>query len=72
VLGLDRDELIERRRDRLAQLEHLLWCRELLVEKTTTSPDPEYARRLQAVEATLRASREDTAEYTAMARAFVP
>jgi uncharacterized protein (TIGR02646 family) len=71
VLGLNRDELIERRRDRLTLLEGLVWCRELLIEKTATSADPEYVSRLQVVEATLQASRHDTGEYAAMARAFL-
>jgi uncharacterized protein (TIGR02646 family) len=71
VLGLNREELIEIRRDRLAQLERLVWLRDLLSEKLATTSDPESSRRLSAVEATLQASREDSGQYAAMARAFL-
>lgn len=71
VLGLNREELIEVRRDRLTQLERLVWLRDLLREKVAITSDPECRDRLNSVETTLQASQENRGEYAAMARAFL-
>lgn len=71
ALGLNRAELVEARRDRLARLEELVLLRDLLREKAATAPDPAYARQLRSVEATLQDSRNDQGQYAAMARAFL-
>jgi hypothetical protein len=71
VLGLNRKELVEVRGERLVQLKDLVLLRDLLREKVTTNPLPEYLTRLRSVEATLHASQQPTGQYSAMARAFL-
>jgi uncharacterized protein (TIGR02646 family) len=71
VLGLNREELVEVRRDRLARLRDLVLLCTLLREKIATAPTPDLSDRLRAVEATLRASREAAGEYAAMSRAYL-
>lgn len=70
ILGLNREALVEYRRDRLQRLRDLTQLRDLLREKVATAPMPELSRRLHAVEETLQASIEAAGEYAAMARAF--
>ncbi|MCI0701935.1 MAG: hypothetical protein L0241_12710 [Planctomycetia bacterium] len=71
VLGLNREELVDIRGERLNRLRDLVLLRDLLREKVATIPTPEYSQRLRDVEATLQASKDDTAEYAAMARAVL-
>jgi hypothetical protein len=71
LLGLNREELVEVRRDRLARLKDLKLLCDLLREKVAASPTPELSAQLARVEATLEVSTEAGGEYAAMARAFL-
>jgi hypothetical protein len=71
VFGLNREELVEIRRDRLARLRDLVLLRDLLREKVAAAPTPAFTARLRAVEEVLQSSREAAGEYAAMARAFL-
>ena len=71
VLGLNREELAEYRRRRL---EDLLILRKLCEElRKAVGDDPDHPRRaeLREYEAKLQSRLADTAEYAAMARAFL-
>jgi hypothetical protein len=71
VLGLNREALVEVRRERLTRLRELALLRDLLHEKVAITPTPTLADRLRSVEDTLQACREAAGEYAAMARAFL-
>jgi uncharacterized protein (TIGR02646 family) len=71
VLGLNREELVEVRRDRLARLKDLVRLRELLRKQVATAGMPELSGELQTVEEKLKALIEPTGEYAAMHRAFL-
>ncbi len=71
ILGLNREELVEVRRDRLARLKQLLLLEELLREKIATAPSAAVSSQLAEVEATLATSTQVEGEYAAMARAFL-
>jgi uncharacterized protein (TIGR02646 family) len=70
VLGLNRPELVEARARRLQTLKALLDARNVARDFVTAASTPELSNRLRALEVLLRASREATGEYAAMARAF--
>ncbi len=73
LLGLNRPEMVERRRDALASIDCLLECRDLLAAQTKALPDPEGVKRLAAIEKQIRwylsDAQSDSAEYAAMIRA---
>ena len=71
VLGLDREELAEVRRDRLARLKKLVVLRRLLEEKVKAAGDPAATAQLAELESLLQACREDAGEYAAMCRAYL-
>ena len=71
ALGLNREKLAEYRRKRLQDLRILLVARDALREIIATNPSPERLTQLQECETELQLRREDTAEYAAMARAFL-
>jgi hypothetical protein len=71
VLGLNREELAEVRRDRLATLKDLARLCELLREKVAATPTQELSEQLRVWEERLKARREAAGEYSAMARAFL-
>jgi uncharacterized protein (TIGR02646 family) len=71
VLGLNREELVEVRRDRLASLKQLLWLRDLLQQTIATASTPEVVRKLREVETMLRGREAESGEYAAMTRAYV-
>jgi uncharacterized protein (TIGR02646 family) len=73
VLGLNREELAEVRRKRLQDLRILLVARDALREivASTSTPSSERITQLQECENEIKARQEATAEYSAMARAFL-
>jgi uncharacterized protein (TIGR02646 family) len=71
VLGLNREELVEIRRKRLASLRDLMLCRDLLRKELAAIPNSALSSHLQYVETRLEASGEATGEYAAMAGAFL-
>ena len=71
VLGLKRRELREARGRRLQMLRDLVFARDLLDEKVAATPKPKLVAQLARLEAALKASQDDAAEYAAMARAFL-
>lgn len=71
ALGLDRDELRENRRRRLEDLENLRDLCIYLRTKVATAPTPGLTERVRIYEHRLRAKMADSAEYAAMARAFL-
>jgi uncharacterized protein (TIGR02646 family) len=68
VLGLNRDELVEVRRDRLATLKVLLLTISLLREKLAVTPTPVLSGQLQELENRLQARRGPGGDYSAMVR----
>ncbi len=71
VLGLNRVNLREARARRLESLRALLRVRDLLRDKIATGSTAKLRAELANVNDQLQKSQEDTAEYTAMARAFL-
>jgi uncharacterized protein (TIGR02646 family) len=71
VLGLNREELVEARRDRLASLKVLVQLIGLLQEKVATSPSPAVADQLRELEKRLQARQGAASEYAAMTRAYL-
>jgi uncharacterized protein (TIGR02646 family) len=71
VLGLNRPALREARVRRLQNLKRLLRLRDLFQDKIATSSTPALVKELANVNDALLASQQDTAEYSAMARAFL-
>jgi hypothetical protein len=69
VLGLNREDLAERRRDLLGYLKLLLDMREFFVEEIAREPTATLISHLTKIDADLRRSVLETAEYAAMARA---
>jgi uncharacterized protein (TIGR02646 family) len=70
ILGLNREELVEVRRDRLSMLKILLLAIELLKKAVATAPAAELANQLQVLQDQLEARRSPAGEYCAMVRAF--
>jgi hypothetical protein len=68
VLGLNRLELTEARRERLQKVKLLLRSRHLLAAQPAT---PEVAQHLKEIDALLPALTRDEAEYSAMMRALL-
>ncbi len=71
VLGLNRQELVEVRRDRLQRLRVLVQLRDLLRDKIATTLTLALAEQLRSVQETLQASEAPMGEYAAMARGFL-
>jgi uncharacterized protein (TIGR02646 family) len=71
VLGLNRTELVEYRRKRLQDLQILCELRDLLRETVASNSSPERRTQLQECEDEIKARLTDSAEYAAMARAFL-
>lgn len=71
VLGLKRTALTEARSRRLQTLRGLLRVRDLLRERIVAASTAALRTELAKVESTLQESKADTAEYAAMARAFL-
>ncbi|MBN9118544.1 MAG: hypothetical protein J0I06_05185 [Planctomycetes bacterium] len=71
VLGLNRPELREARTRRLKSLRALLRVRELLHDQIARASTAKLRAELANIDAQLQASQADTAEYAAMARAFL-
>ena len=75
ILGLNRAEIVEKRRDVLGPIRDLIDCRELIARQTEQSPGPEGRRLLQAIDERLERYaekyRSDSAEYAAMVRAAI-
>jgi uncharacterized protein (TIGR02646 family) len=69
VLGLNREELVEVRRDRLVEIKLLREARKQLAEALARDPTPERRAHLEKVEKWLRERTEDREEFAAMARA---
>jgi hypothetical protein len=73
ALGLNREKLVERRRDVLHPIRDLLECRELLAILVSKDPSPDNARRLELIDERLahyiRKYDRNSAEYAAMVRA---
>jgi uncharacterized protein (TIGR02646 family) len=68
-LGLNREELAERRRDLLGPLKLLLETRELVAEEVARRPTTRLVNLLARLDAQLQLSTLESAEYAAMARA---
>jgi uncharacterized protein (TIGR02646 family) len=68
ILALNRDELMKRRRKFLDVLSALRDARDLLA---AADPTPDVSEKLARLNQLLDERRADTAEYTAMARAFL-
>ncbi len=71
MLRLNREELAERRRDRLAKLKTLLDLRTLFAKQAQHQPRAELLKLLARIDAQLECSVLDSAEYAAMARAEI-
>jgi uncharacterized protein (TIGR02646 family) len=69
ALGLNRDPIVEKRRDWLALIQELLECRELLVDKLASHSDAQCENRILAIDTHLNRCASDSAEYAAMVRA---
>ncbi|WP_439630928.1 hypothetical protein [Gemmata sp.] len=72
VLGLNRDALAEKRRERVEDLERHRQTLAALRDFVATNPVPALVARVAVHEGVLREAIEDRAEYAAMARASVP
>jgi Mg2+ and Co2+ transporter CorA len=76
ALGLNREELVEVRRDRLTTWRQLKNVRELIAayiqdRNTASEPiPPEFSDQLEELDAEIERLHRQTAEYSAMARAF--
>ena len=70
-LGLNREELAEYRRRRLQDLRILRDVCDVLRKVVVTNPDAAYLAKLQEYETDLASRSAVTAEYAAMARAFL-
>jgi uncharacterized protein (TIGR02646 family) len=72
ILGLNREEIVERRRDLIDFIKALIDCRELIARQARENPGPESLRRLAVVDECLDRYAEkyhsDSAEYAAMVR----
>jgi uncharacterized protein (TIGR02646 family) len=71
ALGLNRDELVEMRRDYLAPIKLLIECRALLVNRLAMEMKPEVEDHLGAIDAQLARCALDSAQYAAMVRAVL-
>ncbi len=72
ILGLNREEIAEKRRHVLGLIKDLIACRELFAIQVKDHPDQEYLKRLAAIDERLdwyeKVYRSDSAEYAAMIR----
>ena len=75
ILGLNRSEIVEKRRDALDSIKALIDCRELIARQAEENPSPESSRRLAVIDERLdwfvKKYRSDSAEYAAMIRAVL-
>lgn len=71
VFGLNREELAEVRRERLATLRDLLLGCALLRERIAENADPDLEEQLRVLEVRLDRRKAAEAEYAAMNRAFL-
>lgn len=72
VLGLNRAELVEVRRDRLKVIQLLCEARNLLAAEVVRDPSAwNLAAQLQKVDNELKTRTKDSAEYAAMVRAYL-
>ncbi len=69
ALDLNREPIVEKRRDWLAGIQELLECRELLADKLASHSDAKCENRVLAIDAHLKRCASDSAEYAAMVRA---
>ncbi len=69
ALGLNREELVEIRRDALSQIEVLVECRELIARKATENPSRELKKKLAKIDRQLKRCVSDSAQFAAMIRA---
>jgi uncharacterized protein (TIGR02646 family) len=70
VLGLNREELAEIRRDRLESVKQLVGARTALLNALADAPSPEIQARLEEIENFLALRLHSTAEYSAMLQAL--
>jgi uncharacterized protein (TIGR02646 family) len=71
VMGLNRVELVEVRRKRLANLKELVFFRSLLAEKVRTDPAPYLQAKLEKLDEAVQEHVSAAGEYAAMARAYL-
>jgi uncharacterized protein (TIGR02646 family) len=71
VLGLNREALVEIRRDRLKDLKVLVLAIDLLRKEVATAPTPDRSDILRDLEEMLQKRLGVTGEYAAMARAYL-
>jgi hypothetical protein len=75
ALGLNRQALVERRRDLLKTIRHLKECRALLAReirqarRTSRPPPTGYLEKIGEIDALFAEMKKDSAEYALMARA---
>ncbi len=69
ALELNREELVEVRRDFLGPIKVLIDCRTQLAKEFASNPTPVFAEQLVAIDAQLVRSAGDSAQYAAMVRA---
>jgi uncharacterized protein (TIGR02646 family) len=69
VLGLNREELVELRRDVLRPIKALINCRALIANQFAADPQPVSAEMLAEIDAQLIQCARDSAQYAAMVRA---
>jgi uncharacterized protein (TIGR02646 family) len=75
ILGLNRQEMVEQRRDVIDPIRMLIEIRDLMAAQVEDAPEPESRRRLALIDERLdaleAASRSDSTEYAAMKRAML-
>jgi hypothetical protein len=71
ALGLNREELVEMRRDVLGPIKVLINCRELIANQLADDPKPELFDQLVAINAQLVQCAKDSAQYAAMVGAVL-
>jgi uncharacterized protein (TIGR02646 family) len=71
ALGLNREKLVEVRRDSLRRTKVLIECRNQFVHRLATGYDPAYADQIAAIDTELMRCAMDSAEYAAMVRAVL-
>jgi hypothetical protein len=71
ALGLNREKLVELRRDILGPIKVLLNCRELFAIELAKGPHPEFTDQLAAIDARLVQLASDRAQYAMMVRAIL-
>jgi len=71
ALGLNREKLVELRRDILGPIKVLLDCRELFAIELAKGPHPEFTDQLAAIDAQSMQLASDRAQYAMMVRAVL-